>query len=320
MESDARYAWVGAAMLVLIAVLAGGMYWLKNSRAGDDTERYLIYFREQSLEGLQINSDVRMQGIRVGRVVDYIILPNQAQAVRVLIEVDARTPVLEGVEAVVTRHLVTGLAAVDLENVWKGGTPLQTVPEGEPYSVIDEGVPQMARLARSLEDLGGLSQEAVGRFNTLLSDANQRALALILQDMATISAEMRVMAPAFGETLRATRDAALRVDQLSGEITPLLHASDTLLRHAGDELKRLGDASESTLQATRATLASLDSEMRETSLRLRVTADLGLQEWQATARNLRAAGDGVQAGSRAFSNPERLLYGPHPDDFGPGER
>jgi phospholipid/cholesterol/gamma-HCH transport system substrate-binding protein len=129
-------------------------------------KRYTVYFQNQSLEGLQLNSDVRMQGIKVGKVADYTILPGQAKTVRVLLEVDARTPVWEGAEAVVSRNLVTGLAAIDLDNVWKGGSDIGPAPEGEPYPVIDEGVPQMARISNTLESLGKTGGEAVERVNT----------------------------------------------------------------------------------------------------------------------------------------------------------
>ncbi len=320
MESDARYAWVGAALLVLIAVLAGGLYWLQNSDSGYETRRYVIYFREQSLEGLQINSDVRMQGIKVGKVIDYVILPSQAKTVRVLIEVDARTPVLEGVEAVVTRNLVTGLAAVDLENVWKGGTPLTEVHEGEDYVVIEEGVPQITRFTRSLEELGISSQEAVGRFNALLSDANQREIAGMLRELAALSTELRALPPELVGTLSAARRAAESVEAVGAELVPLARAGSTLARRAGDDLERLRAESEATLRATRATLQALDSELRDTSLRLRLTADLGLLELQTTARALRSAGETVQLSSRALAEPNRALFGPHVDELGPGER
>lgn len=319
MESDARYASVGAALLVLIAVLAAGLYWLKNSDSGYEMQRYVIYFREQSLEGLQINSNVRMQGIKVGKVIDYVILPSQAKTVRVLIEVDARTPILEGVEAVVTRNLVTGLAAVDLENVWKGGAPLTEVHEGEDYVVIAEGVPQIARFTRSLEELGISSQEAVGRFNALLSDANQREVADMLRELAALSTELRALPPELVGTLSAARRAAESVKAVGAELVPLARAGSTLARRAGDDLERLRAESEATLRATRATLQALDSELRDTSLRLRLTADLGLLELQTTARALRTAGETVQLGSRALAEPNRALFGPHVDELGPGE-
>jgi phospholipid/cholesterol/gamma-HCH transport system substrate-binding protein len=175
MESDARYAWVGLVVVTLVATLVAGFYWLNDS-GKEAVKRYTVYFQNQSLEGLQLNSDVRMQGIKVGKVADYTILPAQAKTVRVILEVDARTPVWEGAEAVVNRNLVTGLAAIDLDNVWKGGADIGPPPEGEPYAVIDEGVPQMARISSTLEGLGKAGSEAVDRVNLLLSDQNQKAI------------------------------------------------------------------------------------------------------------------------------------------------
>ena len=115
MESEARYVRVGLATLILAALLAGGLFWLAGRTGERAQNRYTVYFSDQSLEGLQINSDVRMQGVKVGKVVDYAIQPGQAHQVRVLIQVDARTPVLQGVRAVISRQLVTGLASIDLE-------------------------------------------------------------------------------------------------------------------------------------------------------------------------------------------------------------
>ena len=323
MESEARYAWVGGLILVLIALTAGTLYWLKG-RDTQDVTRYLVYFKNQSLEGLQINSDVRMQGIKVGKVVDYVILPNQAKSVRVLLEVDSRTPILEGVEAVVTRNLVTGLAAVDLDNVWKGGYPLTTIPEGEKYIVIDEGIPQMARVAQNLEELSLASQEALTRVNTLLSDENQQALAATLGNIAGLTGEARRglsrLGPEMSETLVATRQAARRLDTVGQEMAPILKEAGQVVQRAGEHLNRLAGETEATLQATRTTLGNLDSGVRDISTHLRLTADLGLQEIQGTAQSLRAAGDSLQATTRDLADPSRLLFGPRKAELGPGEQ
>ncbi len=322
MESEARYAWVGGILLALIALAAGSLYWLQG-RGGQEMTRYVVYFQNQSLEGLQINSDVRMQGIKVGKVVDYVILPNQAKTVRVLLAVDARTPVLQGVEAVVARNLVTGLAAVDLNNVWKGGTPLTTIPKGEQYIVIEEGVPQMARVAENLQELGVASREALGRFNRLLSDENQRALSTTLRHVAGLAGETREalarLGPDMAATLSATRQAAQRLETAGKEAGPVLRESGQAVQRAGQRLDTLAGEAEATLQATRATLKGLDAGLRDVQLRLRLSADLGLQEIQATAQSLRATSESVQATSRDFADPSRLLFGPNRGELGPGE-
>jgi phospholipid/cholesterol/gamma-HCH transport system substrate-binding protein len=289
-----------------------------------EVTRYLVYFQNQSLEGLQINSDVRMQGIKVGKVVDYVILPNQAKTVRVILEVDARTPILEGVEAVVSRNLVTGLAAVDLNNVWKGGEPITAIPKGEQYLVIEEGVPDMARFTKNLEGLGNASQEALGRINRLLSDDNQRAFAATLNNVAGLTGEVRrdigELKPELAATLGAARGAAARLDAVSQELAPVIRESGQLVRQAGQRLGRLSDETEATLQTTRSSLKNLDAGLDEMRVRLRVSADLGLQEIQGTAQALRMAGESLQTTSRDFADPGRLLFGPNKGELGPGEQ
>lgn len=319
MESEARYALVGLAVMVLVAVLAGGLYWLRHNGDQLAVQRYTVYFQKQSLEGLQINSDVRMQGIKVGKVLDYTILPNQAKTVKVILEVDARTPVLEGAEAVVTRNLVTGLAAVDLDNVWLGGFPLAEVLQGEEYPVIDEGVPQITRFTNTLEALGDSSQQAMERLNQLLSDRNQAALGRALDNLGGLSGDLRRTVPELNATLGATRQAALRLDSLAEEAGTAVRESSTALRQVGSRLDHLASEAEQTLAATRGTLESVDNGMREVSTRLKLTADLGLQEVQATALSLRLAGDTLQETSRSLSDPGRVLFGPHKAELGPGE-
>ncbi len=318
MESEARYLWVGGMVLALLLLLAGAVWWLQG---GEDKEvrRYLVYFQNQSLEGLQINSDVRMQGIKVGKVMDYVILPNQAKTVRVVLEVDARTPVLEGVEAVVSRNLVTGLAAVDLNNVWKGGGPLTRIPKGEEYVVIDEGVPEIARFAKNIEDLGNAGQDALVRFSRLLSDDNQRSVRALLDNLAGLSGEARQRLPEVSETLAAIRHSAGQVDGAVQSLAPAVRDAGQSVRVAGQRLDALAGEAEATLRATRTTLGALDAGLRDTQIRLRLSADLGLQEIQRAAQSMRAAGDTVQTAGRDYADPGRLLFGPHKAELGPGE-
>lgn len=326
MESDARYAWVGLAVVTLALAMAAGFYWLKGGNKAE-VNRFTVYFQNQSLEGLQLNSDVRMQGIKVGKVADYTILPGQAKTVRVILEVDARAPVWEGVEAVVTRNLVTGLAAIDLDNVWKGGAAIGPPPKGEPYPVIDEGVPQMARISNTLEGLGKAGGEAVKRVNQLLSDGNQKAFSAILVNVAGVTGELRQIGPELHATLGAARQAAARLDAVGAELTPVLQDSSRFLRdgsrlaqQAGQRLDKLSGEAETTLTAARNTMHTMDASLREMQTQLRLSVDLGMQEIQMTAQALRTSSDALQTTSREFSDPGRILYGPNKGELGPGEQ
>jgi phospholipid/cholesterol/gamma-HCH transport system substrate-binding protein len=312
MESDARYIRIGLATLALAALLVVGLFWLAGVGNDPGAKRYLIYFGNQSLEGLQINSDVRMQGIKVGKVVDYAIMPGQARKVRVLLQVDDRTPVLEGVVGTISRHLVTGLAAIDLENPRDGGVPLLRRPEGEPYPVIPEGVAQLARVADTLKELGSTGREALTRFNSLLSDRNQAALSSTLVNLDGISGELKRTMPELRAAIASTRRAADQVERLGGD-------ARVTLKMAGEMLGEVASDTAATMVAARTTLDKVDREMTGLTGQVKLTADLAGQEIQATAQSLRLAGDALQDTGRALSNPSRVLYGPSPDSLGPGE-
>ncbi len=313
MESDARYAWVGAGLLGLVVILAAGLYWLTGG--ADDTimKRYLVYFERQSLEGLQINSSVRMQGVNVGKVADYAIMPGEAQRVRVILQVDARTPVLEGVTAVVTRNLVTGLAAVDLANRAQGGGPLEAVPPGESYPLIKEGVPQLAKVANTLQDLGESSQTTLNRVNDLLSDQNQRAITGTLANLEAISGMLRQTLPQLNATLASAKQAADRLDDLA-------HNTGLAVRDSQVRLGKVAQEAEATLVSSRTTLKNVDTDVQKMTTHLKRSGDLAMQEIQATAQSLRLAGDALQNAGRSLADPGRVLYGPSKSELGPGER
>ena len=313
MESEARYIRVGIAVLLLAALLGGGLYWLTGGLERQAVKRFVVYFQNQSLEGMQLNSDVRMQGIKVGKVTDYAIMPGEAHKVRVILEVDARTPVLEGAHAVVTRHLVTGLAAVDVENGEDGAAPLMRIAEGEDYPLIPEGVPQMAKVANTLEELGQLGRDTLTRINTVLSDQNQKALTGTLDNLNRLSTELRQTVPELNATLASTREAAGKFAALGDEAGATLKASQTQLQQVTAEAA-------TTLVAARSTLAAIDRNMQDLTMQLKMTADLGAQELQTTAQSLRIAGDTLQETGRVLADPARILYGASQADLGPGEK
>jgi phospholipid/cholesterol/gamma-HCH transport system substrate-binding protein len=319
MESEARYAWVGGTLIALFLALTAAIYWLSGASENLPSSRYTVYFQKQSLEGLQIGSEVRMRGIKVGRVADYSILADPARGVRVLLEVDARIPVLEGAVAEVNRKLVTGIAGVDLINTRSSGAPLSRLPPGERYPVIAEGVPEIARVTSVLEDLGSNGGEALQRINRLLSEDNQRAIAGTLANTHKLTGHLAKAAPALSEVLAQSRRAAEQLEHLG--VT-----AEATLQNSGRNLDALAAQTRDTLGAARATLKSADAALQQTrteigalSLSLRLTADLASQDLQATSKVLRDSGSAMQESARALGEPERILFGPPHDALGPGE-
>ena len=47
MEPEARYTLVGAAVLILLALVAGAVVWIRSTGEGRDDHRYKIFFVRQ---------------------------------------------------------------------------------------------------------------------------------------------------------------------------------------------------------------------------------------------------------------------------------
>lgn len=295
-------------MVLLTALLAYALVWLQGRDEGIATQRFTLYFSHQSLDGLQIDSAVKMLGVKIGRVVDYAILPGHSRRVRVVIQVDQRAPVLEGVLAVIDRNLVTGLAGISLVNHPEAVTPLTEVPDNERYPVIPEGTPRLERIAGVAEQIAEEGRIALGRVNKLLSDDNQHNLAQSLDNIRTLTSSIAANAPRIANTLDELDAAAARITRASVETLQSMQiTSDTV-----------------TAMALRAedSLAELNLTARDTQslmLRLDRSADLMEQQVLSAGQRFNTAADALVETAQAYKEPSRILYGPMPADFGPGE-
>ena len=70
MESDPKYFRVGSFVIICTILLLIFVLWLSGVQDSRNQKTYTIYFRQQTLDGLQKDSFVTMKGIKVGDVLD----------------------------------------------------------------------------------------------------------------------------------------------------------------------------------------------------------------------------------------------------------
>lgn len=311
MEPDAKYTLVGTAVLVLLALVVAAVVWLKGTGGQRYDEPYKIYFAHQSLEGLQIRGDVKMQGITVGSVTGFRISSRRPGSVEVLIRVDGTTPVREATSASIERHLVTGIATIRLVTTNEGSPLLSEAPPEEPYPVIAEGESEY-QFSRSMAQLALRADETMQRINLVLSDENQVALRETLITLRRVSADVDRSMPDLNRALLAMRRGADQVGSTSTEIAgnarKLAARYDTLGEESTTTMKELALA----IRQVRADVARLATQMDG------VLTD-GNIDFRVTAQELRATADALGAAARRFSDPGRILFGPAKSSLGPGE-
>jgi phospholipid/cholesterol/gamma-HCH transport system substrate-binding protein len=311
MEPEAKYTVVGTAVLVLLALVVAAAVWLKSTEGQRDDVPYKIYFAHQSLEGLQIRSEVKMQGIRVGSVTGFRISPRRPGTVEVFIRVDGSTPIRQSTRANVDRHLLTGIASIRLVNTDEHSARLTEAPPNEPYPVIAEGESEY-KLTESAAYMAQRADETMQRINRLLSDDNQVALSEILVNLQHISASMDRTMAGLDHALTGINRAAEEVRKTSSGIAGDAHK-------LASRYDALGAESTTAVREVSAAIRQMGADVARLSTRMDAVLADGNVELRLTAQELRATADSLGTAARRFSDPGRVLFGPTKGSMGPGE-
>ncbi len=320
MEPEVRYTLVGAIVLALIAAVSAAYVWLAHGGGAASFHFYAIHFESQSLDGLQLGSDVNMRGVKVGRVQEYSISRDNINRVEVVVRVDRETPVSLNTKAVIARNLVTGLARIDLVTPGTPGPELVEVTPGERYPVIPEGTSDLEQIAGALSRLTVTGESALANLEQLLEAGNREALVgavVAIRDLARGLDQRLERIDGMSEGIRATalamqhssRDIAASVGQVARDGSAVLH-----------DLQPLGRQAQATLADLSAAARALERESAAVTQRLGSTADAGVLELRATARELRQGAEQLSRVAERLRDPRAALLGPSPAQLGPGER
>ncbi|MDT3679469.1 MAG: MlaD family protein [Burkholderiaceae bacterium] len=319
MEPESRYTFVGAVVLALIAIVVVGYAWLVGIGSADNFRYYEIHFEKQSLEGLQIGSDVNMRGVKVGRVQQYSISAENINRVDVVVRVDRETPVSVNTRAVVGRNLLTGIARIDLQTPGTPGPELAEVPPGERYPVIPEGTSDIAQIAGAMSRLAVSGEAALGNVQALLDEKNREqligAVVAVRQLAEGIDARLARVDQAIDgvvQTASSIRDASRRV---SDSLASFTSQGTDLVRQLGPFVQQ----GKTALEAVTRSAHALENATGQLSQRLGSAADSGTRELQATARELRRGAEQLSRAADRLRDPRSALLGPSPQQLGPGE-
>jgi ABC-type transporter Mla subunit MlaD len=326
MEAEARYTWVGAAVLVLVAALVGSLVWLKDFGGGGDFNRFAIYFENQALDGLQIGGEVNLRGIKVGRVEDYALSDDKLNRVRVEVRIDRRAPVRTNTVAVVSRNFVTGIAAITLVNREPAGAPLTEARAGDRLPVIGEGQSDLENITGRVSQVGQLASSALNNINQLLTADNRRDAMDTVRNLRDLTAGLNQRLVALDRTLDQIGKAANSTAVAAGRLSQAGDRVASVAERAGGRLDATLVQTEQTLGAARTALAqvasSFDSFEQQTGKAARRLEQSAVQvddQLSAATTELRLSMEATSRVLDRLRDPRAALFGPGPRQLGPGE-
>jgi phospholipid/cholesterol/gamma-HCH transport system substrate-binding protein len=134
LESKTNYFIVGLIVILLTAALIIGGLWLST---GFDQKKYNTYtvYMHEAVSGLNIESPVKYNGVKVGLVSDIELNDVNPQQVTLQLQIAEGTPITTSTQATLISQGITGTTYLGLSATSSTKTPLQKEP-GEPYPVI----------------------------------------------------------------------------------------------------------------------------------------------------------------------------------------
>ncbi len=98
----------GGVLISLLIVITG-------TRMFEQRDEYFIRYRDMSVSGVEIGAQVKYHGVRVGRVDEIYIDPDEVETVVITLSLQEGTPVKDDVKAVIVSLSLTGLKIIELE-------------------------------------------------------------------------------------------------------------------------------------------------------------------------------------------------------------
>ena len=313
MESEGRYTLVGALVLAVIALMTLAIVWLAGFADQIAYQSYTIYFKQQSLDGLAVGSPVKMRGIKVGVVDGYRFAQGGDEAVSVTARIDEGVPVHAGAAAYIKRNLVTGIAALEIDNGASGSPLLLEVPKGERYPVIAEGSSDIDKVATAVSQLAVNGAQVLEKMNTLLSDENQLAINRTLANLNELSSHLVANKQSLDAAVQGIRDASDEFRFAGASI------SQAATRAEGSILT-VGQNAESALNEARVAMEKLQRDASLISERVQLFTETGTLELTNVSRDVRTSADTLTTAGQRLSEPRSILFGPSPQQLGPGEK
>jgi len=178
LESKSNYTIIGLAVLILITGLLSAGLWLS---VGFDRKQYdtFIVYMDEPVSGLNDESPVKYNGVRVGFVSDIELSPQDPKKVKLLLKIEHGIPITVSTQATLISQGITGATYLGLTATTSSLLPLPKTPK-EPYPIIPYKPSFYYTLEKNVNRL-------TDQMNHIFDQANTENISKTLAHMETIT-------------------------------------------------------------------------------------------------------------------------------------
>lgn len=286
MESKTSYTIVGLSVILLLAGLIIACLWLSIGFDKRSYNYYLVYM-DESVAGLNEESLVKYNGVKVGMVSKIELSQFDPQKVKILIQIEDGTPITTSTRATLFTQGITGNTYLGLSSSSNSVIPLQKTTE-EPYPIIPSKPSFMRHLERSIDSLSrGLER--------VFTKENEKNLGAILAHLESLTQVIHNNDANINQTFK-------RLPQLLQE----LQISIVEFKRMSKDIAHAGRDVTSTMEAGKASINKISQQALPPTVLL-------LRRLDSIAANLESVSNQMR------QNPSVVIRGTTPPTPGPGE-
>jgi phospholipid/cholesterol/gamma-HCH transport system substrate-binding protein len=287
LEAKTNYFFVGMTVLILGAGLLVASLWLSTGFQKIKYDTFTVYIKEP-ISGLNNESPVKFNGVKVGYISKIELNPANPQQVRLKIEVEQGTPVNTNTEATLVAQGITGTTYLGLSTTSSARAPLKKLP-GEPFPVIPYKASFFYLLEKNVSDVSTSIKRVFDEENTehlKKSFANmEKITSIIAKNNENLNQSLKELPVLIRELKRTAQE----FNSMSHDIS-----------YAGKQVS-------STMTAGRNSIDKFSHQVIPPAVELLRKLDLMAANLEKTSMAIR-------------QNPAVIIRGSTPPKPGPGER
>lgn len=248
---------VGFILILLFAGIVAG------SKLFERRDFYYIEFDDVSVGGLQVGGDVQYHGIKIGRVENIKIKPDNVSQVVVTISVQAGTPIKEDVKAQLVYMGITGLKAIELTG---GSNEAKVI---KPKSFIPKGSSPLENISSKAESIVLKIDEITSNLAAITGEANQKNIADILNQTNLILTDTREnLSGALSSLDKMVQGINLIADSTSAGVSRLTANANLIMLDTRQQVNKIGGHTDSLIVKANTDLDKITASINSSLARI----------------------------------------------------
>ncbi len=311
-----NYLIVGIFVLLFTALAFYAALWIaKEDKRESNYNHYIIYFSE-SVDGLNKDSAVKINGVNVGRVKELKIDPNELSRVRVDISIAKSIKITKDMYAMLQGQGLTGLRYINI----LGGKSKEYIEPNSENSIIPAKKSVISKLSDSAANL-------TQKVNRLLSEENLNNLTKILENGKQLTKKAIVLEgklqSLIGESNRSQSysisDLLVSLQDINKTLTAyreLAESGKSTLSSIDKRIPKLFKSIESSAKSLEHTSHIISTTIKRGDYNLKRILTPAVKELRVLSSDYRELGDELKA---VIQDPSGALLNGKSIQKGPGE-